>query len=66
MDPNCLSLTVVSLFREVLGVEPVQQVFVHEPHVGVVLQAGVQLVIAVEVLSRAQSVAHEAGGLAGH
>ena len=38
---------------------------IHQPHVGVILQAGVELVIAVQVLSGAQPAADQAGGLAG-
>ena len=39
--------------------------FVHQPHVGVVLQTGVELVVAVEILQGADPVAHQAAGLTG-
>ena len=45
--------------------EAVQEMFVHQPHVGVVLQAGVELVVTVEVLGGANPVAHQTAGLAG-
>ena len=47
---------------EVLGLEPVQDLLVHESHVRVITD-GSQLIIAVEILSGAKSAAHQAAWL---
>ena len=56
-----MSLTIVAglvTIGEALGVlEPVEDLLVHEPHVGVVLD-GAQLVVTVEVLGGAEPAAH--------
>ena len=61
-----ISLTIIAwlvTIGEALGVlEPVEDLLIHEPHVGVVLD-GAQLVVAVEILGGAEPAAHQAAGL---
>ena len=62
-----MSLTIVTrllTMGEVLGLEPVQDLLVHESHVRVITD-GSQLIIAVEILSGAKSAAHQAAWLRG-
>ncbi len=61
-----MSLTIIAgllTMGEVLGfLEPVKDLLVHQPHVGVVLD-GAELVITVEILSRAEPAADQAARL---
>ena len=56
-----MSLTIIAglvTIGEALGVlEPVKDLLVHEPHVGVVLD-GAQLVVTIKILGGAESAAH--------
>ena len=47
-----------------LGVKPVQDLLVHEPHVRVITDSS-QLIIAVEILGGAEPAAHQAARLRG-
>lgn len=62
-----MSLTIIAGFLtmgELLGfLEPVEDLLVHQPHVGVVLD-GAELVVAVEILGRAEPAADQAARLA--
>ena len=60
-----MSLTVITrlpAIGELRVLEPVEDLLVHEPHVGVVLD-GAQLVVTVEILGGAEPAAHQAAGL---
>ena len=62
-----MSLTIVARLLttgELLGLEPVQDLLVHEPHVRVITDSS-QLIIAVEVLGGADPAAHQAARLRG-